>query len=138
MVHKFLISALLGAMIFFSAVITPVAFKTLSEDALSKFLRSIFPKLFSIGIVIGSVSTAFLLNESETCQAIVVLLITLGFFINRFWLTKKINGLRDQMAEGKEEAEKKFAVAHRISVIIYLCQMIGFLLILVWEAVFPY
>ena len=138
MVHKILISALMGAMLFFSAVITPVAFKTLSPDALSRFLRLIFPKLFSIGIVVGLFVTGLLFTEDEACQAIIMLCLTGGFVINRFWLTGKINGFRDKMSEGDKGAEKMFVIAHRASVTIYLGQLIGFLLILMWDTALPY
>ncbi len=132
-VHIFLISALLGAMVFFSAVVTPVAFKALNDIALRDFLRAVFPKLFSLGIIISLLSSSILCMNQQMALASLSLLVTLGFGLNRFWLTKKINYFRDQAGENVPNAEKQFKIFHRISVGIYLTQTVSLSAILILD-----
>ena len=46
--------ALIGFMMFFVIVVSPVVFKTLSQDEAARFLRAVFPRLFLVGLFSSS------------------------------------------------------------------------------------
>ncbi len=58
------------------------------------------------------------------------LLVTVGFAVNKFWLTNQINHSKDQFEAGNDAAGKKFKLFHLISVVIYVLQIILMILIL--------
>ena len=93
MVHTILITSLISIMIFFSAAITPIAFKKLPSDVLQVFLRAVFPVLFSVGLIISGIFTTILGLMSLPFHASLGLLVTVGFAVNKFWLTNQINHL---------------------------------------------
>ena len=136
MVHVLVASMLLGMMIFFSAVVTPVAFKNLDQDSLKAFLRSVFPRLFNTGIIFSSIMTFCLVWQGSMTLLLVGLLITVGFIVNRFWLTGKINLYRDRMETGDTGAETGFKVTHGLSVAIYLSQIFLLVTVLVVDPKF--
>ena len=45
--------ALIGFMMFFVIVVSPVVFKTLSQDEAPRFLRAVFPRLFLVGLFLS-------------------------------------------------------------------------------------
>ena len=53
---NFLLTILIGSMIFFMAVVSPSVFATLSTNGSSKFLRTIFPRMFLFGFIIALLS----------------------------------------------------------------------------------
>ena len=136
MVHDLVACMLLGMMIFFSAVVTPVAFKNLDQDSLKVFLRSVFPRLFNTGIIFSSIMTFCLVWQGSMTLLLIGLLITVGFIVNRFWLTGKINLYRDRMETGGTGAETGFKVAHGLSVAIYLSQIFLLVTVLVVDPKF--
>ena len=135
MVHTILITSLISIMIFFSAAITPIAFKKLPSDVLQVFLRAVFPVLFSVGLIISGIFTIVLGVKGEPFLASLGFLVTIGFAVNKFWLTKKINFFKDQSESGIDAAEKKFKLFHFISVSIYLLQIILMIFILASDSI---
>ena len=77
-----LLSALFGMMIFFSGVITPIAFKQLPEQNLSTFLRKVFPKLFALGFVLSIIGGVLLYVNNSFIPFVLSTFISLGFIIN--------------------------------------------------------
>ena len=131
-ITKLLFSALFGMMIFFSGVITPIAFKQLPEQNLSTFLRKVFPKLFAIGFIIATISSVILYFNEYFIPFILSTIISLGFIINLVFLTPKINFHKDNSSgENKTLHEQKFTFFHRISVFIYLIQLVLILTFLI-------
>lgn len=131
-VTKLLFSALFGMMVFFSAVITPIAFKNLPEQNLSAFLRKVFPKLFAIGFIVAITSSVILYFYEYFIPFILSTIISLGFIINLVFLTPKINFHKDNSSgENKAFHEQRFTFFHRVSVFIYLIQLILILTFLI-------
>ena len=100
-ITKLLFSALFGMMIFFSGVITPIAFKHLPEQNLSVFLRKIFPKLFAIGFIMAITSSIILYFNEYFIPFILSTIISLGFILNLVILTPKINFHKDNSSGEK-------------------------------------
>ena len=131
-ITKLLLSALFGMMIFFSGVITPIAFKQLPEQNLSTFLRKVFPKLFAIGFIIATISSVILYFNEYFIPFILSTIISLGFIINLVFLTPKINFHKDNSSGGnKTFHEQRFTFFHRLSVFIYLIQLVLILTFLI-------
>ena len=122
--NNIILSSLLGIMLFFSIVITPSAFKVLSEENVALLLRNLFPKVFLTGIVISFLSLLIAFFEKNLLVTYLTLIILTGFIFNRFYLVNKINEARDQEKDQKKNKSKKFQRLHNFSVLIYLVQII--------------
>ena len=116
-------------MIFFSAVVSPSVFSSLSSKGSSKFLRTIFPRMFLFGFLISLIGIILTFISSDFYNSIILAIIALSFIINRNYLTPMINSFRDQELEGNKVAAKKFKIMHLFSVLLFVINF--FLLILV-------
>ena len=126
---NFFIAILLGSMIFFMAVVSPSVFATLSSNASSKFLRTIFPRMFLFGFVISLIAFILTILSNDLFNSILLIIIGLSFLLNRNYLTPLINKFRDQELEGNSKAAKNFKMMHLLSVLLFMINF--FLLILV-------
>ena len=127
-----LLSALLlGTMTSFMVVTSPTVFKTLDDEHSKKFLRSVFPRLFNFCFLISTfMFLSFALGESFFGM-IFAIVIAISFLINTYYLTPKINTMRDLMLEGHGASERGFKTLHLASVLLYLLNMILVILIII-------
>ena len=116
-------------MIFFSAVVSPSVFASLNSKGSSKFLRTIFPRMFLFGFVISLIAFVLTILSNDLFNSIVLVIIGLSFLLNRNYLTPLINKFRDQELEGNSKAAKNFKMMHLLSVLLFMINF--FLLILV-------
>ena len=116
-------------MIFFTTVVSPSVFASLNNNGSSKFLRTIFPRMFLFGFLISLIGIILTFISSDFYNSIILAIIALSFIINRNYLTPMINNFRDQELEGNKVAAKKFKVMHLFSVLLFVINF--FLLILV-------
>ena len=116
-------------MIFFTTVVSPSVFSSLNNNESSKFLRTIFPRMFLFGFLICLIGIILTFFSSDFYNSIILSIIALSFIINRNYLTPMINNFRDQELEGNKVAAKKFKVMHLLSVLLFLINF--FLLILI-------
>ena len=116
-------------MIFFSAVVSPSVFASLNSKGSSKFLRTIFPRMFLFGFVISLIALILTILSNDLFNSIVLVIIGLSFLLNRNYLTPLINKFRDQELEGNSKAAKNFKMMHLLSVLLFMINF--FLLILV-------
>jgi len=121
---NFLLSILIGSMIFFMAIVSPSVFATLSTNASSKFLRTIFPRMFLFGFIISIVSLIFTFISGNVLNSILLIIIAISFIINRNYLTPKINDFRDRELEGDEKASSSFKKMHFSSVLLFMLNFI--------------
>jgi len=107
-------AAVLGAMLFFAAVVAPLVFAHFPEADAGAFIRRLFPRYYDVLAVVTALGSLFALgsNVGALMSAVMVL-----FVFSRFWLMPRINAARDAGREGR------FALFHRASVIINLGQM---------------
>ena len=125
-VSIYLISMILGIMLFFSFVIAPVIFTTLDEDNARKFIRRIFPFYYNVNLAISFVVLlTFLFLSKLGVDFYLILLITILFAISNYLLMPLINKYRD------EKQDKKFKYSHFISVVINFVQMICLVFLLI-------
>lgn len=120
----FLVTILIGSMIFFTAVVSPSVFATLSTNASSKFLRTIFPRMFLFGFIITFLSLILSYISGNILNSILLVIVAVSFIINRNYLTPKINNFRDKELEGDEKASSNFKYMHLLSVLLFLLNFI--------------
>ena len=128
---NFLISLLIGSMIFFTAVVSPSVFATLSSNASSKFLRLVFPRMFLFGIIITSLCFLLSILLNNNLASILLAIITLSFFLNRNYLTPRINKYRDEELEGNQLAVTLFKRMHLLSVLLFVLNFVLLISIMV-------
>ena len=128
---NFLISLLIGSMIFFTAVVSPSVFATLSSNASSKFLRLVFPRMFLFGIIITSLCFLLSILLNNNLVSILLAIITLSFFLNRNYLTPRINKYRDEELEGNQLAVTLFKRMHLLSVLLFVLNFVLLISIMV-------
>jgi hypothetical protein len=118
------IAAVLGIMLFFSLVVTPVGFKSLNEKSYRNFIRKIFPYYYSINLIILLLISipVYIYHGMNFILALIYVICAL-FAISLFILMPLINKFRDK------KNKKKFRIFHTISVIINFVQI--FLLIVI-------
>ena len=125
-ISNYLISMLLGIMLFFSFVIAPVVFTTLDEDNARKFIRRIFPFYYNVNLGISLiVLITFLYLSKLGLDFYLILAITLLFATSNYLLMPLINKYRD------EKQDKKFKYSHFISVVINFIQMLFLVVMLI-------
>ena len=121
---NFLIAVLIGSMIFFMAVVSPSVFATLSTNASSKLLRTIFPRMFLFGFIIAILSLILSYISDNVLNSILLVIVAVSFIINRNYLTPKINNFRDKELEGDTKASSSFKYMHLLSVILFILNLI--------------
>ena len=121
---NFLVTILMGSMIFFMAVVSPSVFATLSTNASSKFLRTIFPRMFLFGFIIAFLSLILSYISGNNLNSILLVIVAVSFVINRNYLTPKINNFRDKELEGDEKASSNFKYMHLLSVLLFILNFI--------------
>ena len=122
----YLTSAILGIMLFFSFVVAPITFTSLSEEDARKFIRRIFPYYYNVNLGISVIVTLiFVFIESFQLEFFLILLVALLFALSNYVLMPLINKYRDN------NQDKKFKFSHFISVVINFLQMIFLIIILI-------
>ena len=121
---NFLVTILIGSMIFFMAVVSPSVFATLSTNASSKFLRTIFPRMFLFGFIIALLSLILSYISGNNLNSLLLVIVAVSFIINRNYLTPKINNFRDKVLEGDDKASSNFKYMHLLSVLLFILSFI--------------
>ena len=120
-------------MIFFSAVVSPSVFASLNSKGSSKFLRTIFPRMFLFGFLISLIGIILTFISSDFYNSIILAIIALSFLINRNYLTPLINNFRDQELEGDAIAAKKFKIMHFLSVLLFVINFFFLILVIIFN-----
>ena len=127
---NFLAATLFGSMISFMILISPIVFTVLSANDAKNFLRKFFPRLFIFGMILSSLLLVFTLRELDLFNQKLSAIIFLGFFINLFFITPKVNKYRDLEMSNVKNAKKIFSIIHSVSVCIFVIQLILSLVII--------
>tara|TARA_B100000989_G_scaffold296115_1_gene278599 strand:- start:1003 stop:1431 length:429 start_codon:yes stop_codon:yes gene_type:complete len=127
LITKFLLASLFGSMLFFTIIVAPTVFKVLDEKNARGFLRLVFPRLYLWGIILTTLISIFLAQNS-LINLIISLTVIVGFIFSREVLTKKINDASDKIRIDKS-FEKKFKFLHSLSVAIFSSQLLLLLIL---------
>ena len=117
-------SALLGAMLFFIIVVSPIIFSSLSSEQASKFLRVIFPRVFLFGFIISLFTVFGYYILTLYTEMLFAITSSILFFLNRNLLTPLINHHRDKGNGGEVISIKYFKALHLLSVIFFVINII--------------
>ena len=123
--------ALIGFMLFFVIVVSPVIFKTLSQEDAARFLRAIFPRLFLVGLFTSLAMAGLSLVGEKQDLALISTVIAVGFAVNCFVLTPNINKMRDAVLAGDAQKERNFKILHLLSVAIFVVQIFAAVFVIV-------
>jgi len=121
---------LLAGMFFFAAIFTTTVFKFLGRANAAADLRGLFPRYY-IWVAIVGLLAAVLIWPSDQVNGIILVVVAIAFIAVRKLLLPQINIAREGRAAGNEAASQRFSLLHRLSVIIYLTQMIALVAVLV-------
>lgn len=118
-----LVSLLLGSMLFFTIIVTPVAFTSLESDSASKYMRMLFPRYFLWGIILSLAALGVCLFHLPK-GAVLMVVVLVGFIYSKQWLVPKIHTAKDQFDEtGSPQHKARIAALHKRSVIINVTQI---------------
>ncbi len=115
-----------GAIVFHSAVVAPTVFRQLDEASARRFLRTIFPRFYWLGLYCGIIATVALaiaaLGSASgpilACLAGAIVMTILELASLR--LTPVINAARD----AGEAQHARFEKLHRLSVVLTLVVLV--------------
>ena len=115
---------ILGSMIFYAFVVTPLVFAKLPRETASEFLGEAFPVYY---LVMGCASGLALLFSAPGGGAdpIVLAMVVAGFVVARQVILPRINRHREGRLAGEERSAAAFRRLHRASVLLNLAQMIA-------------
>ena len=115
---------ILGFMVLFLSVVAPSVFTALDETNAGRLLRKLFPRMFIYGLVLTLLASVFAYQAGRVELAILTLVSTFGFGFNVFYLTPLINEKKDALLLEPNASSKGFDLLHRLSVSIFMAQMI--------------
>jgi hypothetical protein len=117
----FVIALLLGGMVFFSFVFSPLVFVKLPAQTAGPFIRQVFPWYFLVVAALFALAAPLTL-AAPGLAALLAAMAALGF-ANRQILMPRINALRDRHLAGDHAAKRGFDRLHGASVAINFVQM---------------
>lgn len=116
---------LLGAMLFFSAVVTPVAFKALEGDNISKYLRALFPHYYLVIIVCGALAALALALDAHPVPSSLLAVVAAFALLMRQAVLPRLEALRAGRAAGEPVATRQFKRLHGLSMAVNLAQIVA-------------
>jgi len=121
MITSYLISGMVGIMLFFTVVVAPTVFKVLPVEWSSKYVRNFFPKYYAS---LGTITAISAFTAPESLSKILLAICAVLFAFSLFYLTGKINNAKDA------GQAKQFHRLHGASVVINLFQLAVFIYLL--------
>lgn len=122
MITNYLLSAMIGIMLFFTVVVAPTVFKVLPVEYSSKYVRNFFPKYYA---TLGLITIVSIFTAPNGNSQLMLAICAALFAFTLFYLTGKINLAKD---EGKS---RQFHILHGLSVVINLFQLITFIYLVI-------
>ncbi|MBU3618137.1 DUF4149 domain-containing protein [Polynucleobacter sp. JS-Fieb-80-E5] len=122
MITNYLISGMVGIMLFFTIVVAPTVFKVLPVEWSSKYVRNFFPKYYAC---LGLITIVGIFTAPDGVGKVLLAICALLFAFTLLYLTGKINEAKDQ------GQSRRFHLLHGASVVINLFQLITFIYLLV-------
>jgi hypothetical protein len=122
MITAYLLSGMVGIMLFFTVVVAPSVFKVLPVEWSSKYVRNFFPKYYA---TLGLITIVCIFTESNLANKILLAICAALFAFTLFYLTGKINSAKDN------GHTRQFHWLHGSSVVINIFQLVIFIYLLV-------
>ena len=122
LIAVFALALLLGGMVFFAAVVAPLVFTKLPPSQSGPFIRAVFPAYYLYVLVASAIAALALATRWDGAVMAVVAALTIWL---RQGLMPHINRLSDAAQSGDLKAKRRFDMAHRMSVVLNLAQIIA-------------
>ncbi len=122
------LSALVGGMLFFAAIMAPLVFTKLPPEYSGPFIRAAFPQYYAFIIVAAGLGAVGFLLRGQVVSALVLVVVVVVTVWLWAWLIPYLNAVREA---GNMVA---FARGHRLSVWINGAELIAGLWLLVRTA----
>ncbi|MCW0233124.1 MAG: DUF4149 domain-containing protein [Ferrovibrio sp.] len=116
---------LLGAMLFFSFIVTPVVFRALDGEHASRFLRALFPLYYLVIILLGAIAALMLALVEYPLPAAALGVTAALAVLTRQVLIPQLDALRPGRAAGEAAATRAFRRLHGLSMLLNLAQMVA-------------
>ena len=130
MLALFATAWLLGAMVFFSFIVLPVAHRKLEPMVARRFVRALFPVYYRVIATLGTVAAISLMAVGDRLLASAMAFVAvLAAFVD-LGLRPRIYSLQDATQWGEDDARPVFRRLHRLSVLINLAQMLAVAMVL--------
>ncbi len=130
MLALFATALLLGAMLFFSFIVLPVAHRNLEPMAARRFVRAVFPAYYRVIAALGTVAAVALVAvDDRVLAATMAFVAVLAAFVDQ-GLRPRIYSLQDATQWGEDDARPVFRRLHRLSVLINLAQIMAVAMVL--------
>jgi hypothetical protein len=126
----FATALLLGAMVFFAAIVAPVTFTALDAPNAARHTRATFPRYYLYLAVLAGVAALAALAVGRMPDAALMGAVAASTVLLRQVLMPRLNAWRDAELAGDAAAGKKFSQGHKASVAINLAQMLVATLVL--------
>lgn len=121
-ISLYLVSAMIGIMVFFTIAVAPTVFKVLPQEWASKYVRHFFPKYYAF---LGAVSILASFASANTLDMGLLIICAALFFVSLWALTPAINRASDA------QQRKKFGLLHGLSIVINFIQL-GIFIFIIW------
>ncbi len=121
-IANLVVAVQVGAIVFHSAVVAPTVFRQLDEASARRFLRTIFPSFYRLGLYCGVIATVALAVAAPGSDSSLILACLAGAIVMTILevaslrLTPVINAARDR----GEVQHARFERLHRLSVVLTL------------------
>lgn len=115
---------LLGAMVFFAAIVAPVTFTALDAPNAARHTRATFPRYYLYLAVLALVAGLAALGAGRLLESALMAAMAASTLALRQVLMPRLNAWRDAELAGDAAAGKKFSQGHKASVAINLAQML--------------
>jgi hypothetical protein len=89
------LAALVGGMLFFAAILTPLVFTQLPPDVSGPFIRTVFPRYYAYIVICASVAALGYLVRGQVVTAVVLAVIVAVTLWLWLWLIPQLNAWRD-------------------------------------------
>jgi hypothetical protein len=121
---------LLGAMVFFAAIVAPVTFTALDAPNAARHTRATFPRYYLYLAVLALVAGLAALGAGRLLESALMAAMAASTLALRQVLMPRLNAWRDAELKGDAAAGRKFSQGHKASVAINLAQMVVAALVL--------
>ena len=114
-----IIGAIVGAMIFFTAVVAPAAFRVLAAEQAGLLVRRLFP-IYYLVMALAAALAAMLIGFDSPAAGRVLAVVAVLFMAKRALLLPRMERYRSRRQAGDADATRAFRRLHGLSMVLNL------------------
>jgi hypothetical protein len=127
LVHAALVATalLLGAMLFFSFGVAPMAFRALERPQAARLMQALFPLYYLVIVALGAAAALCLAIAGDPLHGGTMAFVAAAAALLRQGLLPRLDALRPLKESGDALAQAGFARLHRASMVVNLVQIVA-------------